>query len=157
MMSVEAISLDNTQSQQSRANDSAGKSDGRTYTNETSSSSTYLTSVGAAAAAAFGYAYSTGVGAATATHAIGAGMYAQVAPVGIYAQYAAANATSTAASAMVTGTGLGVAANCALGLAAGATVFGIGVIGYNTLIAKTPEDKITLGGMATYAYKKIFG
>lgn len=134
-----------------------GKLGSKTVKEKTADPSSAMLSIGGAAAAAFTWASSKGVGAAAATHTLGALAYAKMAPVGVYAQYAAANATHAAASAAVTGTGLGVAANCAVGLLAGGAVVTAGIIGYNTLIAKTPEEQISLSGMARYAYNKLFG
>ncbi len=134
-----------------------GKLGSKTVKDQTADSSSALLTIGGAAAAAFSWASSKGAGAAAATHALGAITYAKIAPVGAYAQYAAANATHAAASAAVTGTGLGVVANCALGVLAGGAVLTTGIIGYNTLIAKTPEEQISLGSMARYAYNKLFG
>jgi hypothetical protein len=134
-----------------------GKMGGKTYTEKTTDSSAGMLSIGAAAASAFSWAYSSGAGATAATHTLGALSYAKLAPVGVFSQYAAANATSTAASAAVTGTSLGVAANCAVGLAVGGAVLGAGILGYNMLIAKTDEDKISLTSMARYGYNALFG
>lgn len=134
-----------------------GKFGTKTVKDQTADPSSTMLSIGGAAAAAFTWASSKGIGAAAATHVLGAITYAKMAPVGIYAQYAAANAAQAAASAAVAGTSLGVAANCAVGLAVGGAVLAAGVIGYNTLVAKTPEEKISFGGMARLAYNKIFG
>lgn len=134
-----------------------GKLGVNTVKEETANPSTAMLSIGAAAAGAFSWASAKGIGATAATHTLGAVSYAQMAPTGVYAQYAAANATHAAASAMVAGTSLGVAANCAVGALAAGTVLGIGILGYNTLIAKTPEEQISFSGMARYAYNKVFG